>query len=81
MSVTTDFWFFLLVCLDACSKSHDPRRIISCPSMCVRVNVLGSHNHICVCMGHWRIFLTPFLPLCRTYIFFCGCMMYLFLSF
>ena len=37
MSVTSDFWFSLLVCPDACSKSQGPRRVVSCPPMCVRV--------------------------------------------
>ena len=70
MSVTSDFWFFLLLCPDACSKSQGPRRVVFCPFMCVRVKVLSFHNHLCFCMGPCPIALTPFVPFCLVYILF-----------
>ena len=82
MSVTSDFWFFLLVCLDACSKSQGPHLVVSCPPLSVRVEVLGSHNYPCFCMGHSPITLTRFVPICLVYILFLWLhMMYLFSSF
>ena len=70
MSVTSDFWFFLLVSPDACSKSQGPRRVVSCPFMCVSMKVLGSENYPCFCMRPCRIALTTFVPFCLVYILF-----------
>ena len=70
MSGTFHFSFSLLVCPDVCSMSHAQRLIASCPPMYVRVNVLGSHNYPCFCMGTCPIPLTAFVLICLVYILF-----------
>ena len=67
MLVTSDLWFFLLVCLDACSKSQGPRWVVCCVPMCVGVKVLGSHNYPGFCMGPSPIAVPPFVPFCLVY--------------
>ena len=49
--VISDFWFCLFLCPASHARSQSTCGVGSCPSMCVRVNVLATPNYPCFPLG------------------------------
>ena len=51
--VTSDFWFCLFLCPAFHARSQSPCRVGSCPSTCVRVNVMATAQYPSLYFAMW----------------------------